>query len=632
MLRPRLMKHLRLLVLTEDLPQASLALAQTGSFHPDPRPPLAAALSGLPARDYRETYSQAHSRLDKIAKLIPVPDAPGLDELRVVQLPDLVELNTWLGQIWEQMSRCEEDLRRLDDQDRLIREQEAALVNFQHLDIDLKMLRSKTRFLDFYVGIVPRENLRQLEGAVQLADHLLHVYMQRGEHVHVVIVGATGEGESPLSGVLSAAGFRPLAIPADLDQEPEQLRHTLETRRAQVQAERVRLHERLAAWAEPFRDRLIEARRALLLAEPLVTLDPGIRSSGHLAHLAGWVPATAVSTIEQRLKQSLSLPFELVVRDPLPGEHHLVPTIPGRSRLLEPFAMLVRQYGIPAYGEIDPTPLFALTFLVMFGAMFGDLGQGAVIAALAVIFRARLGRMWLFGLFAGLSSAAFGLLYGSVFGYEDVLPALWMSPIHDPILMLKLALAYGVAFLAIACVLAILNRLMVRNWWGAVFGHHGIVNLLFYLALIWGGLNLAASKPFGTAPLVLVVGALLALAAFAWRHLDAPLGEKVLVVFIETLETIIGYVSNTLSFLRVAAFSLNHVALSIAVFTLAGMMGGFGHVVTVILGNVFVLVLEGGIVMIQVMRLEYYEGFSRYFSGEGHEFAPLRLRRGAAAP
>jgi V/A-type H+-transporting ATPase subunit I len=131
---------------------------------------------------------------------------------------------------------------------------------------------------------------------------------------------------------------------------------------------------------------------------------------------------------------------------------------------------------------------------------------------------------------------------------------------------------------------------------------------------------------------VLVIGALGALAWYAWRHLEAPVGEKILVVFIETLETIIGYVSNTLSFLRVAAFSLNHVALSIAVFTLAGMMGAFGHVVTVILGNIFVLVLEGGIVMIQVMRLQYYEGFSRYFSGEGHEFTPLRLRRGPASP
>jgi V/A-type H+/Na+-transporting ATPase subunit I len=128
-----------------------------------------------------------------------------------------------------------------------------------------------------------------------------------------------------------------------------------------------------------------------------------------------------------------------------------------------------------------------------------------------------------------------------------------------------------------------------------------------------------------------VLGSLAALAAYGWRHFDAPTSEKVLVVFIETLETVIGYVSNTLSFLRVAAFSLNHAALSLAVLTLAGMMGTTGHIITVILGNVFVLVLEGGIVAIQVMRLQYYEGFSRYFSGDGHEFAPLRLKRGAEA-
>jgi V/A-type H+-transporting ATPase subunit I len=196
--------------------------------------------------------------------------------------------------------------------------------------------------------------------------------------------------------------------------------------------------------------------------------------------------------------------------------------------------------------------------------------------------------------------------------------------------MLQIALGYGVVFIAVACLLAIYNRLVVKNVAGAWFGHHGIVNLLFYLSLVWGGLNIAGGAGFGTMPTLLVLASLAALAVYGWRHLAAPAGEKVLVVFIETLETIIGYVSNTLSFLRVAAFSLNHAALSLAVLTLADMMGMTGHIITVILGNVFVLVLEGGIVAIQVMRLEYYEGFSRYFSGEGHEFAPLRLRRGAS--
>jgi V/A-type H+-transporting ATPase subunit I len=624
------MKHVRLLVLTEDLPQASLALAQAESFHPDTRPPAESRLTGLPGRDYRDTYNQARSRLDKIAKLIDVPVEKEIQEVRVVELDELSALNDWLGQIWQKTSRYEEDLRRLDDQDRFVREQEAALENFQHLNIDLGMLRNRTRFLDFYVGIVPRENLRQLEGAVALADHLLHLYMQRGESAHVVIVGPTGTKETQLSAVLNAAGFQPIPIPDTLDETPEQIHNELESQRQDIRAHREAVFQRLSEWSKGFSDRLAEARRTLSLAEPLVTLDPSLHSAGHLAYLAGWVPARAVEGLAERLRETLALPFEVQARDPLPEERKLVPTVPVRSRFLQPFALLVKQYGVPEYGEVDPTPLFAVTFLLMFGSMFGDVGQGAVIAALGWYFRTRLGRFGLFGVMAGLSSVAFGFLYGSIFGYEDVLPALWMSPIHDPILMLKIALGYGVVFLVIACLLAIYNRVVIRNWSGAVFGHHGLVNLVFYLSLVWGGLNLGTRGTFGNLPTILVIASLGALAWYNWRHLEAPLGEKVLVVFIETLETIIGYVSNTLSFLRVAAFSLNHVALSIAVFTLANMMGAFGHILTVILGNLFVLVLEGGIVMIQVMRLQYYEGFSRYFSGDGHEFAPLRLRRGTA--
>ena len=114
--------------------------------------------------------------------------------------------------------------------------------------------------------------------------------------------------------------------------------------------------------------------------------------------------------------------------------------------------------------------------------------------------------------------------------------------------------------------------------------------------------------------------------AYQWHHLDATLGEKIIVVFIEGFETLLGFIANTLSFLRVAAFSLNHVALAIAVFTIANMLGPTGHWITVVLGNHFILVLEGAIVTIQVLRLEYYEGFSRFFNGDGREFRPLTMK------
>ncbi|QGU32494.1 V-type ATP synthase subunit I [Thermochromatium tepidum] len=630
MLKPTPMKHVRLLVLTEDLPRASLALAETQCFHPDPREPESERFATLPVRPFHDLHTQAQSRLDKIARLIRFEPPTSLEPMRVIEQDELARLNDWLGRLWEEVSNYEEDFRRLDDAERLIREQQAALENFRHLNIDLGMLRTRTRFLNIHVGLVPRENLRQLEGAVALAGHILHVYLEGHDTVHLVIVGPSDDHESDLSPVLAAAGFQRLPIPEELDSEPAKLQRQFARRLDAIAEERATLTETLERWSEPYREPLREAQRTLRLAEPLVQLDSALRSTGHLAHLAGWVPARALDALRRRLDAALAGRYALSVRDPLPEERPLVPTVPVKGRLLAPFALLVNQYGIPSYGEVDPTPLFALTFLIMFGSMFGDVGQGAVIALAAWTLRGRLGRFWPFGLMAGGSSVLFGFLYGSLFGYEHVLPALWMNPLSDPLLMLRLALIWGVFFIVLACLLAIYNRWATGQWRESLFGHHGVVNLVFYLALIAGGTGLVDGTGFGIWPASLVAGSLLVLAWHSWLHQQAPVGEKILVVVIETLETLIGYVSNTLSFLRVAAFSLNHVALSIAVFTLADMMGAFGHVVTVILGNVFVLVLEGGIVMIQVMRLQYYEGFSRYFSGDGYAFRPIRFGRGPA--
>jgi V/A-type H+-transporting ATPase subunit I len=622
------MRHVRILVLGDDLPQTSLALAESESFHPDPRPPQEQQLGPLADDRYRRQHQQARSRLDKISQLVALPEAD-LGEIRVVDLDELAATNAWLGEVWTMCLQHQERARALDERERLLAEEEAALVDFADLDVDLGMLRSKTRFLDFFVGVVPRENVGRLEGALGLAGHLLFRYAERGDNAHVVIVGPAGAEGAELGSVLANAGFEAIPLPQGLDDSPEAIGAVHRARRQEIEAERAGLQREIDECAEEYRAELLRAERLLDLAEPFVTLDPAIRSAGQLACIAGWVPEKALPDLQRHLAAALSHPFSLESRKPRADERPQVPSVPVRSRLLQPFAMLVKQYGTPRYGEIDPTLLFTLTFLLMFGTMFGDVGHGGVLIVLAWVFRRRLGRFYVFGVLAGLSSVLFGFLFGSVFGYKGLLPALWMSPLYDPILMLELALAWGVLFLTLACVLTIYNRFAIGESAAAVFGHHGIVNLVFYLGLVWGAVSIAQGGGFGSIQAGLVAAALAALAGYNWTHLDAPPGEKILMVLIESLETVISYLSNTLSFLRVAAFSINHVALMIAVLTLANMLGSVGHVLMVIGGNIFVIVLEGVIAVIQVMRLQYFEGFSRYFSADGREFAPLRLRRPA---
>ena len=99
-----------------------------------------------------------------------------------------------------------------------------------------------------------------------------------------------------------------------------------------------------------------------------------------------------------------------------------------------------------------------------------------------------------------------------------------------------------------------------------------------------------------------------------------PFVEKIF----EIIEMLLSFLSNTISFLRLAAFAINHAGLCMAVYILANMISGAGNIAIAIIGNAIVIVLEGLIVAIQVLRLEYYELFSRFYSGDGRPYKPIK--------
>ena len=196
---------------------------------------------------------------------------------------------------------------------------------------------------------------------------------------------------------------------------------------------------------------------------------------------------------------------------------------------------------------------------------------------------------------------------------------------EDPVLVLVLAVIWGAGFLLFANLLSIRNLLALGEIEAAVFGGRGLAGLLFYLAACYAAYRGFSQAEIGWLELLLVAVPFASILGLQWRQSTGARFERVMVVFIEGLEHVISNVSGTLSFLRVAAFSLNHIALAAAVFAIAGMLDSVGHALTVFLGNVFIIVLEGAIVAIQCLRLEYYEGFSRFFTGKGRAFEPLEL-------
>jgi len=315
------------------------------------------------------------------------------------------------------------------------------------------------------------------------------------------------------------------------------------------------------------------------------------------------------------------------------------------NKFAEPFSMFVDLYGLPAYNDINPTNFVAITYTLLFGIMFGDLGQGLVILVLGILLwkwkKMTLGRIMER---LGVSSMIFGTLYGSVFGYEELLDPMYESlgigflpfkAIHSINNVLYGAIGIGILIIIISVIVNMIMGFKEKNYTRALFSNNGLAGLVFYcslLMLLLGGmlgLNVGGTVYvicLIVLPLIVMflrepLGDLLKGKGF---HIHESVGDFIAANFFECFEFLLGYATNTLSFVRVGGFVLSHAGMMSVVLALANMSGGFSPLV-MILGNLFVIALEGLLVGIQVLRLEFYEMFSRYYTGGGKAFKPVTV-------
>ncbi|MCK6585115.1 MAG: hypothetical protein L6Q49_18615, partial [Anaerolineales bacterium] len=333
-----------------------------------------------------------------------------------------------------------------------------------------------------------------------------------------------------------------------------------------------------------------------------------------------------------------------------------------QNKWLKPIQMLVGTYGHPSYGELDPTLLMAFTFPLLYGAMFGDLGQGLVMMALGIlmhnkIFLKGMHSLGLLIAYCGASAAVFGYLYGSIFGFEGHLieeylhfhfEPRWLSPMHDILSVLSIAIDAGIVILMLGFLLGMLNSIRSRDWAHLLFGHAGIAAFLFYvcfLAMLGAFLGDTAlapkvavainSLPLPFTTLLIVFGVFVMFGGFFRNMVEGHTliegkGIGGFMMFLiqslmDLIETVISMLSNTLSFIRVGAFAVAHGGLSLAIFALAGEEPDLGFWITIVIGNLFIIGFEGLIVGIQTMRLHYYEILGKFFHGGGMQFEPLKL-------
>lgn len=503
---------------------------------------------------------------------------------------------------------------------------------FQNVDIELDKLTNMDYFETSF-GLLNKDGRNRMkQNYGNMLAFVFHIGAYEEDEVYMVIYPK--EVREEIDRILKSLGWLPIDI-GDQEGTAREIvfklteeQRELETRLEEINIERNK-------YIKENEDIIIKALKGALLRGKVE------ESLNYMAYgekyfcLSGWVSNRDGDILKDKLSKYKDIIINLqngesVTENP--------PTKLRNNAFFKPFETLIKMYGVPNYNEIDPTTFVGLTYLILFGSMFGDVGQGGLFA-LAGLLLGRVNKA--FGgllLRMGISSTIFGFLYGSVFGSEELLPAIWMRPFENINQVLMISIGFGVILLSISYILGILNAFKMKNKEEAYFGKEGITGFIIFLTFIFLAIGIVTGKsilPTKIAVGIIVLGLLISvfkkplMAKLEREIVKYPKNDKT-GYYIESsfslLEMLISILSGTVSFIRVGAFAINHVGLFMAFQTMSSMMTNkLGSLLILILGNILIIFLEGLIVFIQGLRLEYYELFSRYYHGDGYEFRPAEL-------
>ena len=425
------------------------------------------------------------------------------------------------------------------------------------------------------------------------------------ERLYLLAVGPA-EDVAALDQALAARKARTIPLPEDLPADPPSIGRHLEAKRVAIAEREQAARSELEALGRELG--IAAALGQLALAAWLVTHVPELPVTEHFGWITGWCADPDDTRMRQALDQR---ELHYLLRSTPAPEDAVPPSVLRNPAWARPFEVFGTLMGVPGTREADPSIVLALVAPVMFGFMFGDVVQGLIVAILGFMLRDRLPALRLL-MPGGIMAVAFGFAFGSVFAREDVIPALWLHPLGQPLTVLGTALGFGVMVMLVGLLLNALQfhwRGEFTRWLatdaGLLLAYVGIIGTFFDARLLW-----ALPAGFGWS--------LAGHALLATKDRLGALGQAAG----EALERLLQLGVNTVSFVRVGAFALAHAGLSTAVVGIAEAAGAAYWPVLVI-GNAAIIALEGLVVGIQTTRLILFEFFIRFLSARGRPFEPL---------
>ncbi|MDR2078405.1 MAG: V-type ATP synthase subunit I [Treponema sp.] len=675
MIRPRKMKQVELTVLDRDVDGVIEYLGRHALMHFTKDEEEASSEEPHTGKTIAQTLI-----LENLEKLkagavylgVEIPAEPG--ESSRLPGPDEIAMTEKICSRIELLNRKENETlkEKKKVEDALSEANAFSNLNAPFADLD------QLSYLTLRIGRLGPERLEDLRRT--MADRAVIIPLGSGADDDRILAAASRKGRFALDSELKKQDFVPIAVPEGYKGIPGELLSGLQTRLEGIETALQSIGADKKQAKDEYGSVLVSLHGSFLMASIVEDLKSRLTSTKSVYVLSGWVPADNMGKLVEDLEKRTEGRVGVRTFDPneIPGVREgktKVPVSLGHGAFVKGFEGVVFSYGAPLYGTIDPTPLVAFFFTILFGIMFGDVGQGFVLFLAGILTGRRgikaLGKFKNYStplISVGIASMVMGFLNGEIFANEELFirPTRALTrfltghPVDRILTLMPLTekggsvtklfyffgftVAVGIIFNSIGLLVNIVNQWSLKKYERALFSKTGISGLV----LFWYAVSIAVRCLLGGRFAWFdVIG--LAFPVFCiffgpvlWRAIarEKPVLEHGLVVFImegfvEILETVSTYVSNTVSFLRVGAFALSHAVLSFIIFKLSEMVmeaaGGIGgsaaFLLVTVFGNTVIILLEGMIVAIQVVRLQYYEFFSKFFTETGVEFSPFRFRR-----
>ncbi len=517
------------------------------------------------------------------------------------------------------------------------------------VNLDFNELEALSRY-SYRIGAISKEHRQKLAlNYENISAGVLHLGEWDGQEIYMAIFPKDLEVENLR--ILRSIDFEEYEVLKDYLDIPVKMMARLEARIAEIDMALEMLHQEIDRFRSTFEPTIKDCYNKLRMEEILVEVRSQVTVTRNFFFVSAWVAQREAERAQKMLGTYGERLIISMKKEEEVDEGHVRPTKLRNNWLVRPFELLVKTYGTPAYREMDPTFFVGITYMILFGIMFGDLGQGFVLF-LAGLFVAKKINPMGGGILSriGICSMITGILFDSFFGMEHVISSVTAAifgqaaseafhfyTMENMNMVMGLSVAGGIVLLFISFGISIYNKLKVKDFQNGILGDKGVAGFLLYLIL----LQMVAGMALGAAviPTALAVALVILLTLIiACREplvnmirshtpvFHDSAGAFTVEAFFETFEVYLAYFSNTLSFVRVGAFALNHVGMFSVFIILADMIGGLGGKISMyILGNIVLLSLEAMIVVIQGMRLVYYEIFSKFFNGDGIEFKAITL-------